>query len=139
VTSDRRRRARNLGAWLVGALVGLAALLLALCLLVSPDPAWGGVYGTLFFGGFFGLGSIFFGLVGYALLASFWPSSASGVGSLVAGGVAAILMLVCTYLLMPLGPGASRLVGAAVISAAWGATSCAVANPMPSKNRWRGS
>jgi hypothetical protein len=136
VTSDRPRRVANLGAWVGGAVATLLALL-AILSLFDSDPAWGGVFGVFFFGGIFGLASIFCGLVGYALCAGFRPSSATPGATALAGVIAAILMLLATYFLMPLGPGVVRPIAAGVISAAVGATSYAVANRVRSNNRWR--
>jgi hypothetical protein len=126
----------NLAAWLGGAVLAQGFILVVLSM-TKPDPAYG-IYGTLFFAGLFGLGAIFCGLIGYAVIATFLPSSAGAGRSTLAGAISAVLMIFATYMTGWLIPDSLRLAIAAAICVALGAASYAFANRERSDNRWSG-
>jgi hypothetical protein len=133
MTTDRSRRVRNLASWVGGALLAQVLVLLGLSL-TRPDPAYG-IFGTLFFAGLFGLGSIFCGLIGYALFASFWRSSATCVISCAAGASSALLMMLAIFATGWVAPDSARLELAASLCAIFGAASYALANHARSNQR----
>ena len=127
---------RNLVAWLGGAVLAQALILVALSM-TRPDPAYG-TYGTLFFAGLFGLGAILCGLIGYALVAPFLRASAGAGASAVAGAISAVVMIAATYMTGWLIADQLRVLVAAALCAVLGAVSYALANRARSNNRWSG-
>jgi hypothetical protein len=137
MTSVSARRATNLGAWLAGAVLAQGLALAALSF-SRPDPAYG-IAGTLFFAALFGLAGVFCALIGYALIAPFWPSTATAGTSFIIGGICSLLVLAVTIVSgLILRSDSARLLGATITCVALGACSYAVANRARSNNRWRG-